>query len=383
MTDLIERREDRALKVAPMRVAIDAHFIGRKATGGETYTRGLLRALAANSAVEPIALFDSGAELAPAEPLVYGYLRWHHAVGRLLDLSAVGRRWGAHLLHTQFLRPPRSDVPCVVTIHDLSFERFPGLFSAAMAARLRLTVPWSARHAAAVVTVSQHARSEVMELYGVPDHRVHVTPLAADEDFRPISAESCASALDELGLEAGYLLCVGTVQPRKNLERVVQAYALLAPSSRPKLVIAGPEGWRSSRVFESVRRHRLEDQVRFVGYVSPKQLVALYNGAAAFAYPSLYEGFGLPVLEAMACGTPTLTSDLSSLPEVAGNAAVLVDPRDVDSIRTGLEQVLLDTDLRRWLREAGYRQAARFSWDRCGRKTAAVYRAVLGGETLP
>jgi glycosyltransferase involved in cell wall biosynthesis len=376
----MERREGRASEAAAMRVAIDAHFIGRQATGGETYTRGLLRALAANSDVEPIALFDPDTRVPPGDRIAHGYLRWRNPVGRLLaDLNAVGRRWGAHLLHTQFVRPPRSDVPCVVTIHDLSFERLPGLFSRRMTARLRLTVPWSARHAAAVVTVSQHARSEVMELYGLPDQRVHVTRLAADEHFRPISAESCGSALEELGLEASYLLCVGTVQPRKNLERVVQAYALLAPSSRPKLVIAGPEGWHSSRVFESVRRHRLEDQVRFVGYVSPNQLVALYNGAAAFAYPSLYEGFGLPVLEAMACGTPTLTSDLSSLPEVAGNAAVLVDPRDVDSIRMGLEQVLLDTDLRLRLREAGYRQAARFSWDRCGRETAAVYRSVLDG----
>jgi glycosyltransferase involved in cell wall biosynthesis len=376
------RTPTRAVERPRVRVAIDAHSIGRNATGGESYIAGLLHGLSATSDVEPIALFE-GAGVVFGDGVRRGDLRWRNPVGRLLDdLRAVGRRWGADLLHTQFLRPPRSDVPCVTTIHDLSFERFPGFFSPRMALRMRLSVPWSARHSAAVITGSQHARNEIMELYGLPGDRVHVTPYAADESFRPMSAESCATVLAGIGLQPGFLLCVGNLQPRKNLERVIEAFAALPPSVRPRLVIAGPQGWRSSRVFESVRRHGLHGEVQFAGHVSSEQLVALYNGAAAFAYPSLYEGFGLPVLEAMACGTPTLTSNVASLPEVAGDAAVLVDPRDVDSIRTGLEQVLLDTELRGRLRDAGHLQAARFSWGRCGRDTAAVYRSVLDVAAL-
>jgi glycosyltransferase involved in cell wall biosynthesis len=375
------QREARDARSARIRVAIDAHFVGRNAAGGESYCRGLLDGLAATGDVEAIALVDPGWRPASNGHIAYGDLRWRNPAARLLiDLSAVGRRWKADLLHTQFARPLRSDVPCITMIHDLSFERFPGFFSPRMGARLRLTVPWSARHSAAVLTGSEYARTEVIELYKVPERRVHVTPLAADDRFAPISLEASAGVLREMGLEPGFLLCVGDLQPRKNLERIVEAYASLPPSVRPRLVIAGSPGWRSSRVLEAVRRHRLENSVHFAGYVSTQTLVALYNRAAAFVYPSLYEGFGLPILEALACGAPTLTSNVTSLPEVAGDAAVLVDPTDVDSIRTGLEQILLDTDLRDHLRQAGFRQAARFSWDRCGRETAAVYRLALDGK---
>jgi len=361
------------------RVAIDAHTIGRRATGNETYVRGLLSGLVERDDVDIVPLVDEGVKV----PELLGgrerRLKTKGAAARLLgELPFAGSKWGADLLHVQYVRPPVSDVPCVTTIHDISYEHFPALFTRRTRLRMRLSIRWSARHSALVLTGSQHAREDLLSTYGLPEDRVEVTPYAADSSFRRLDSGSVRDRLDRLSLPADYLLCVGNLQPRKNLPRLLEAYARLPADVRPPMVVVGQAAWLYEEIHRSVRGLSLEGAVHFTGFVETEDLVALYNGAAVFAYPSLFEGFGLPVLEALACGTPTLTSDRSSLPEVAGDATILVDPESVEAIADGLERLLCDRELRTSLQVAGPAQAARFSWNRCGTMTADAYRRALG-----
>jgi len=359
------------------RVAIDAHTIGRRATGNETYVVGLLRGLHARSDVEAVALVDDGIEA------WFGgeqrFLRSRSPIPRLMrDLAHPRRAWSADLLHVQYVRPTRCDAPVVTTIHDISFEHFPATFARRSRLRMHLTIPWSARRSAAVVTGSEFSRQDLIATYGLQPERVSVTPYAPDQRFRPLSADGVKQRLNRFGLPAGYLLCVGNLQPRKNIRRLVEAYAGLRSDLRPPLVIVGQAGWRYRDIYDAIRKHRLTRSVHFTGFVDIDELVALYGGAAAFAYPSLYEGFGLPVIEALACGVPTLASNRSSIPEVAGDAALLVDPDSVEAIQAGLERVLSDETLRAKLAVAGPHRAAQFSWARCAEATVACYLRALG-----
>ena len=360
------------------RVAIDAHTLGRRATGNETYARGLLSGLVQRTDVEPIALVDREAELPDWLVGHHAQLRHRHAALRLLsELSTARRRWSADLLHVQYVRPPWSDLPIVTTIHDISFEHFPRLFTGRTRTRMRLTIPWSARHSRLVLTGSQHAAADLVDTYRLPADRVVVTPYAAAPDFRRLPADEVARRLARFDLPPAFLLCVGNLQPRKNLRRLIEAYSALPHDLRPALVVVGQAAWLYDEVHTAVGHHGLADATHFTGFVTTEELVALYCGASAFAYPSLYEGFGLPVLEAMACGVPTLTSTSSSLPEVAGDAALMVDPESVEEIRAGLERLLGDEGLRARLADAGPARAAQFSWERCAAETAAAYRLAL------
>lgn len=363
----------------PPRVAVDAHTLGRRATGNETYVRGLLGGLVDRDDVEPIILVD------PKRPVEDRFasrakpLSTRNPLIRLLrELASPRGRWSADLLHVQYVRPPRCDVPCITTIHDISYEHFPWLFDRRSLLRMRTTIPWSARHSAAVVTGSRYSRDDLIEHYGLDPHRVHVTPYAVDPRFQPQSPEVVRHILERLALPSGYLLYVGNLQPRKNLPRLLEAYVGLHDAGiRVPLVIAGQRAWLSNEIFETVRQHGLSDCVFFTGYVPIDDLPALYAGALAFVYPSLFEGFGLPVLEALASGVPTVTSSVSSLPEVAGEAALLVDPRDTPALSGALARVLSDTDLRSRLAAEGPLRAATFSWERCAAQTAAIYQTIL------
>jgi glycosyltransferase involved in cell wall biosynthesis len=361
------------------RVAVDAHTLGRRATGNETYVRGLLGGLIGREDIEPLVLVD------PKLPVGDQFEPWakmlstRNPILRLLrDFASPRARWRADLLHVQYVRPPRCDVPCVTTIHDISYEHFPRLFDRRSQLRMRITIPWSARHSAAVVTGSRYSRDDLIEHYGLDPHQVHVTPYAVDPRFQPQPPEVVRHIVQRLGLPSDYLLYVGNLQPRKNLPRLLDAYVGLHDAGiRVPLVIAGQRSWLSNEIFETVRRHNLTECVTFTGYVPIDDLPAVYAGALAFVYPSLFEGFGLPVLEALACGVPTVTSSVSSLPEVAGDAALLVDPQDTSALSGALARVLSDTDLRAHLAVQGPLRAATFSWERCAAQTAAIYRTIL------
>ena len=364
-----------------LRVAVDGHTLGRQATGNETYVRGLVGALQARHDVLPTLLLDADTRVPPGlDGVRTARLRFRHPIPRLLvELSRSGRRWGADLLHVQYVRPPTSDVPVVTTIHDISFERYPRFFRRRTLARLRVTVPWAARHSAAVVTSSHFSRSDLVERYGVQPDTVFVTHLAAEPHFRHVPPEASEAVMAELGVPSGSILCVGNLQPRKNIPRLFEAYHLLLARGAdvPDLVVVGRRAWLEHEVFRTVERRSLTERVHFTGFVPDEALPALYSSAAAFVYPSLFEGFGLPILEAFACGTPTITSDAASMPEVAGNAAILVDPLSVEDIAVAIERVVGDTTLRDELVARGYERARQFSWDRTAAGTADAYRFAL------
>ncbi|HEX8219490.1 MAG TPA: glycosyltransferase family 1 protein [Chloroflexia bacterium] len=294
------------------------------------------------------------------------------------------------LVHSPDFVPPRyRTMRAVANIQDLAFLKFPDLtLLTDESKRYYGQVRRAAQDADALIALSNSARDDIASLLGVTPGKVAVIPGAAGEHFKPLGDFSHAQELAsrEFGLpapgEGGYILFVGTIEPRKNLPTLLEAYRKLLDAGRvspaPALAVVGREGWLFERVHASIDELRLRERVRLLGGVSDAALVRLYQGARAFAMPSLYEGFGLPVLEAMQSGVPVVSSNAGSLAEVAGDAAILVESLDVEGWAAGMERVLLDEGESARLVEAGLRQVRRFSWERAARETWALYERVIG-----
>ena len=290
-------------------------------------------------------------------------------------------REGADLLHALgFVSPAAWRGKTVVTVYDLSFLRFPEVYNRANRFYLSTFTPPSLRRADRVITISEETRRDVIELCGVAPEKVTPILLAADARFQPAAPEAVEAFKRRQGLPERFVLYQGTLQPRKNVETLVRAYALLRRqgSDDHQLVLAGPRGWQYEPIFELTRQLGLEDSVTFPGFVPDDDLPLWYSSATVFAFPSRYEGFGLPLLEAMACGAPVVSSNASSLPEVVGEAGLLVDPSDVEGLCSALGQLLEDEPLRQALSAAGRVRAGTFSWRRNAAETVQVYREVLG-----
>jgi glycosyltransferase involved in cell wall biosynthesis len=240
-------------------------------------------------------------------------------------------------------------------------------------------VPRSARQAAQVIALSRHGRDDIIETYGVEPEKVSVIPLAAAAHFQPVLNEQELQRVRQTyGIEGDYILSVGAIQPRKNLSRLVAAYSRLRPigpkGNLPKLVLVGKCGWLYDETLRSIKELETSDSVVLTGYVPESDLPALYSGALAFVYPSYFEGFGLPPLEAMQCGTPVIVGNRTSLPEVVGDAGMLVDPFDVDDITAAIVKVISDSDFREQLRVKGLERASIFNWQKTARETLTIYR---------
>lgn len=289
------------------------------------------------------------------------------------------------LLHgLAFAAPLAARCPTVVTVHDLSFLRFPDAFKPFNRTYLAWATRASARRAALVIAVSESTRQDVIALLGVSPEKVVVVYNGVTEAFCPAPAEQVEAVARELDLPESFILFVGTLEPRKNLVRLLEAYARLRQmqprGGSPPLVLAGGKGWYYQEIMERVEALGLKDHVIFPGFVPADTLPWLYRAAGLFVYPSLFEGFGLPVLEAMACGTPVITSTASSLPEVAGDAALLVDPEDTEGLADAMKRVLSDPELAAHLRLAGLARAVSFSWERAAAETAGYHRRILGAS---
>lgn len=268
----------------------------------------------------------------------------------------------------------------VVTVHDLSHEQSPEFHPAARAQLMSTLLPESLRRADHIITVSEAVRKELMTRHQVAADRVTTVHLAASDLYRPHTTGMLAQAMTALGLQrGGYSLFVGTIEPRKNVERLVQAYERLPEDMRRKypLLIAGGPGWNSDAIHARMSKAQEQGWLRYMSFLDQRWLPALYAGARLMAYPSLYEGFGLPIVEAMASGTPVLTSNTSCMPEVAAGAAHLVNPRDLDDIRHGLEHCLSDEAWQAEAQAKGLVRAAQLSWDRCASETIAVYKKLV------
>jgi glycosyltransferase involved in cell wall biosynthesis len=285
---------------------------------------------------------------------------------RLADLDLV------HAPSPAAVPPPGRRQALVVTVHDVAFRLFPQMYPPAWRTLFRMGLRRASRHADAIITVSRHTATDLARLTRVDPKRVHVVPSAI---ALPAGQSDPEPALRRLKVPRPYLLFAGTLEPRKNLVRLVRAYRRAALRVPHALVLAGPLGWRSQRLHRELAIPG-RGRVMLTGRVTAPELDALYRGADAFCYPSLYEGFGLPVLEAMARGVPVVTSTASSLPEVAGDAAILVDPRSVRDLAEAIEQALTDREEAERLGTIGRDRAARFTWDRTARQTLGVYEAV-------
>lgn len=291
------------------------------------------------------------------------------------------RGQGDAIYHSpNFFLPPFAG-RTVTTVHDLSHHIYPEFHPPARIDYMRRMLPSSLARASHVITVSESARQDLITYFGHPPERITAIPLGANPAFRPHSAAELAPVLARLGLQAqGYGLYVGTIEPRKNLDRLLDAYENLPAPLRARypLVMAGSPGWRSEHTHERMARAASAGWLHYLRYVSQADLPALYAGARLFAYPSLYEGFGLPVLEAMACGIPVVTSHTSSLPEVVGNAALQIDPHDVPALSAALAQGLQDDAWRTQAQSMGLQRASQFTWARCVDRTMQVYAQLAG-----
>jgi glycosyltransferase involved in cell wall biosynthesis len=265
----------------------------------------------------------------------------------------------------------------IVTVHDMTIHRFPETVRAKTKYMLHSSLKKSLKRADAVMTISEFSKSELLQFYDYPPEKIQVIHCGVDPELYNdrVSEEAVINAKAKYGIAGEYQLYLGTLEPRKNIERLVEAYAR-RKANVPRLVLAGGRGWLYEGIFEKVRALNLENAVIFTGYVDDGDKAALYSGAEFFVFPSLYEGFGMPPLEAMACGTPVLTSNAASLPEVCGDCAVYIDPYSTEDIADAMEKLSGDAELRKRLSAQGLEQAQKFSWDDSAGKLFNVYQGM-------
>lgn len=370
-------------------IGIDAsRAIGRRRTGTEQYSARLIEALAALAPPEAVVLYVNASippkwDLTPSfrfRPLPWPR-GWSHI--RLSAELAVRR---PDVLFVPAHVVPLYHPPTVVTIHDIGYRDFPAAHTAVSRFTLEWTTRWSEAAARHVITPSQHTADALSRSYGTPRAKLTVIPHGYDPRFRPLDPAVVRAGLERLGLRQPYLLFIGTLQPRKNLQRVLAAFARAVTGGiAHRLVLTGQRGWLAEPLFQALERAApaVRDRVTITGYVDDDDLPVLYNGADGLIFPSLHEGFGLPALEAMACGTPVLTSNTTSLPEVVQDAGLLVDPLDVDAIAAGMELLVAVDGPRAKLRAAGLARARHFSWERAARATLEVLRDVAEQSAGP
>ena len=367
-----------------MHIAIDAHSVGAQLAGNETYAVNLIEALAEIDQSNRYTLYVT------RQSAVDRFTnRWpnfqvkrtlpHTPLVRIpLTLSVELRKNRVDVVHVQYTAPPRTPCALVATIHDLSFEHLPETFKRRSRAQLRLTVRRTAKKAAQILTLSEFSRRDIIETYALDPERVFVTPPAAPSHFVPVTDVTELRRIRmTYGIQRDYILALGSIQPRKNLVRLIKAYeslrGVVSSEQLPQLVLAGRRGWLEAETIRAAELSEARGDILFIGYVPDADLPAVYSGALCFAYPSYFEGFGLPILEAMQCGTPVIAGNRTSLPGVAGDAALLVDPFDQAAIGNGLVRLIKNADYRAELRVKGLDRAAAFSWKNTARLTLQAY----------
>ena len=363
-----------------MRFAVDAHAIGRHLTGNEVYVRSLLNAFAAHSRECEFVAYTSAPE---ASSYIPASIRTRQISPnpflRLgLQLAQRVRQDRPDLLHVQYTAPIGCNVPVVVSVHDVSFLEHPEYFKRGRALQLQWTVRRTVERASRVLTGSEFSRSSILKVYGdLEEHKVVVVPNAAASEFRPISREAAASNVrSRFEIAKPFVLSVGDLQPRKNQIGLIRAFARLVrawPQLKHNLVLAGKGTWFADRVRAAAAESGIADRIQFIGFVSDPDLLQLYNACDLFVFPSFYEGFGLPALEAMACGRAVVCSNTSALPEVVDGAAILFDPYAIDQMVRALADLLLDGELRARMERLGLQRAAHFSWQKTAQRTLEVF----------
>ncbi|MHB1357182.1 MAG: glycosyltransferase family 4 protein [Anaerolineae bacterium] len=368
------------------RIAIDYTSAIQQRAGIGRYTRHLVTALAALDHATNYVLFSAGRDPSPRAwpanftrrevPISERYLSiiWQRLRLPLPVELFTGR---VDVYHSpDFVLPPVIRARKVLTVHDLSFIRYPECSSPALLQYLIRSVPPSVRRADYLLADSLSTKQDLVELLGIPEERVTVVYAGYDPRFNPYPQGNDQEILAKYGIGGPYILALGTLQPRKNFSMLIRAYNhLVHEHNIPHiLVIGGGKGWLYDDIFATVKELGLEKRVLFPGFVADENLPALYRGAELFAFPSLYEGFGIPILEAMGCGTPVVTSTSSSLPEVAGDAALCIDPQDSTALADAMWQALSDNTLRQTLQQRGLGRVKQFTWENAAIALLNVYR---------
>ncbi len=375
---------------SPLHVGLNAGLLTLDETfrgaGINWYIQNLLAHLPQAAPDIQFTAFVSDRRFSPSQGLRVSRPMWNTSrplkriLWEQLAAPAVQRRQRIALWHSMaFVSPLMSQIPAIVTVFDLSFLLFPQIFKPAQRLYLQEMTGWSVRRAAQVIAISEHTRQDVIARLGAPAERVQTVYCGVDPSFAPLPADEIEVFRRQKGLPERFILFLSTIEPRKNVLRLLDAFYSLVNSGRPELadlhlVLAGGKGWFFEPMFAHARALGLEERVHWPGYVPEAEKKLWYNAAMCFCYPSLYEGFGLPPLEAMACGTPVVTSNAASLPEVVGDAGLMVQAEDVAGLKTALERLLDDVALRRELSGRGTRRAARFTWEAAARQTAQIYR---------
>ncbi len=369
-----------------MRIGVDVRMFYYRMAGIGWYTVRLLTALAKIDEENEYILLQHRKQ---TETLVQSpkfgratiYAPAHHRFEQW-PLSLETRRLGLDLIHSpDFIPPLYNNIPAVITIHDLAFLLYPQ-FVTSESARYYGQVEEAVKRASRVIAVSHSTKNDIIKLLGAPATKIDVIHEAAAPLFRPIPREQSLAMLKGLDFQPPerFILFVGTIEPRKNLTTLIRAYHQLNEQYRHNLplLLSGSAGWLSEDLSDLVTELDLNEQVHFLGRTSIEQLLALYNLATVLAHPAHYEGFGLTLLEAMACATPVVCSDASSLPEVVGDAALLVPPEDVDAWAAALHRVLSDRELRQTMSRKGLERSKQFSWEKAARETLDTYRKAVG-----
>ncbi|MBC6956915.1 MAG: glycosyltransferase family 4 protein [Anaerolineae bacterium] len=373
-----------------MRVGVIAYGLDRPFTGIGRYTVEMVRALTTLPDAPELILLTAG-DAGPLADLPLQRVPLHgcRLMPALLTHGQAQLRMLAARLRLDVVHDPVGVAPfglglgrarSVITIHDVIPLSFPGVSTRMDALIYRRWLPFAARRVDRVLTVSEASSADIQQHLGVKPGRVEVIAPGVSAQFQTAASADAGSVREKYALPDHYILSVGNVEERKNVRRVIEAYAQIRRSNLPyKLVIVGPHNWRFSEIIEAANLSDFRDDVQFTGYVDAADLPAIYRGADVFAFPSLYEGFGLPVIEAMAAGTPAVTSNRSSLPEAAGDAALKVDPEDTDAIADAITRILTDAALADDLRARGIARAAGFTWERMARAVLNSYLGITRG----
>jgi glycosyltransferase involved in cell wall biosynthesis len=365
-----------------MLFSVDAHTIGCHLTGNEVYIRNLLNEFAGLDKSAKFVAYVSKRDADRYVPRRFAKTRvsenpWLR-LGFEIPLSLHRQR--PDVLHVQYTGPISCPVPMVVTVHDVSFLENPEYFTSFRAHQLKLTVTRTISKAVRILTPSEFSRQSIIASYGVPDDKVTVIPNGVSSAFRPMQTEAAAHWVSErYGIPSPFVLTVGDLQPRKNHLGLIQAFEDVVhahPHLPHRLVMVGKETWYAPHIRRAAQKSLVADRIHFTGWISDEDLRRFYCAADFFVFPSLYEGFGLPILEAMACGRAVLCSNTSAMPEVANAAGILFDPHSVPEIARAMQDVLLDSELRSRMERLGLKRAASFSWTRAAQKTLDVYYQV-------
>jgi glycosyltransferase involved in cell wall biosynthesis len=362
-----------------MRVGIDGHMIGDHSGGNESYYTNILLNMQADKNMQLFLFLKQGVDDSKYKDkfIIVRFKSSNSFVRNFVELPMLCKKYKLDLLHTQYFIPFYRPCPVVCTIHDICFEHYKNIFTKKEYIRQKLLIPYAARHSKVIYTVSENARQDIVNHYQVSQERVLVTYNAVNADFKKLDNDE----LNEIELrekfeigEARYILSVGNLQPRKNLPRLIKAFLLYTAEMKTddKLVIVGKKAWMYDEILREAENNT--DKIIFTDYVTNEELIRLYNLATCFVYPSFFEGFGIPPLEAMACGTPVAVADATSLPEVVGDAGIYFDPFDEISIKDAIVALMSDELCRTQLIDKGNLQKEKFKWADSSLKIIESYK---------